>query len=353
MTMVCAGGQSSGRSGLRHRGWIVSLLLHGGALVLAMPGFWDLRPQLQPEPFRWDVTLRPTPAPVSSPPDPAPMQEPSPVPAATAAPAPRPRAVSRSAEPRVLERVPVVRTVQAVQRTAQAVTSMERAVVTTAAEVHERPAAESMPVVETVVAQERPAIEPALRPAEVETGPVPQQPAAAVHRELRQADVPEVQSTASAAVVPQAVMSRAASSVVEAKVHWQAEPVVRAQEPVSEPQKADLPVDRVQHRPVEARPSAQADFGWLAESLWKRIEDLKRYPLLARARRWEGKVVVEAVIRHDGAILDCHIAESSGHGLLDQDALAVLRKASPLPLKHPLGRAQVTIQVPIAYRLES
>ena len=64
-------------------------------------------------------------------------------------------------------------------------------------------------------------------------------------------------------------------------------------------------------------------------------------------------MVLEAVIRHDGTILECLVAESSGHGLLDQDAISVLRKASPLVLKHPLGKEQITILVPIAYRLES
>ncbi|HMZ57053.1 MAG TPA: TonB family protein, partial [Nitrospira sp.] len=108
----------------------------------------------------------------------------------------------------------------------------------------------------------------------------------------------------------------------------------------------------VVHREVRETASAQADLGWLAESLWTRIEQLKRYPRQARARRWEGKVVLEAVIRHDGTILECLVAESSGHGLLDQDAISVLRKASPLALKHPLGKEQITILVPIAYRLE-
>ncbi len=109
----------------------------------------------------------------------------------------------------------------------------------------------------------------------------------------------------------------------------------------------------VEHRVVRERESAQADLGWLSESLWERIEQLKRYPRQARVRRWEGKVVLEAVIRHDGTILECLVAESSGHGLLDQDAISVLRKASPLALKHPLGKEQITILVPIAYRLES
>ena len=63
--------------------------------------------------------------------------------------------------------------------------------------------------------------------------------------------------------------------------------------------------------------------------------------------------MLEAVIRHDGTILECLVAESSGHSLLDQDAISVLRRASPLALKHPLGKEQITILVPIAYRLES
>jgi TonB family C-terminal domain len=70
-------------------------------------------------------------------------------------------------------------------------------------------------------------------------------------------------------------------------------------------------------------------------------------------RPWEGKVVPEAVICEDGTILECQVAESSGHGILDRDVVSVLRRASPLSLKHPMGKAQITIPVPIAYRLQS
>ena len=34
----------------------------------------------------------------------------------------------------------------------------------------------------------------------------------------------------------------------------------------------------VVHREVRETATAQADLGWLAESLWTRIEQLKRYP---------------------------------------------------------------------------
>jgi protein TonB len=107
-------------------------------------------------------------------------------------------------------------------------------------------------------------------------------------------------------------------------------------------------------REFTARPmtATKADYGWLAEALWSRVEQLKRYPHLARMNRWEGRVVLRVVIQEDGHLLDLAVSESSGHSVLDQDALEVLKLASPLTLKHPLGKPQVVVQVPISYRLE-
>jgi protein TonB len=107
----------------------------------------------------------------------------------------------------------------------------------------------------------------------------------------------------------------------------------------------------VLHRDVQYR-RTQADYGWLRDLLWKRIEELKRYPTLARANHWEGKVVVQAVIRADGTVGALSVAESSGHALLDEEAMVVMRKASPLRLTHQLEKSQITILVPISYRLE-
>ncbi|MBX3302863.1 MAG: energy transducer TonB [Nitrospira sp.] len=117
---------------------------------------------------------------------------------------------------------------------------------------------------------------------------------------------------------------------------------------------SDLPT--VEHRTVlhqEVRyRRTQADYGWLRDLLWKRIEELKRYPTLARANHWEGKVVVQAVIKADGTVGALSVAESSGHALLDEEALVVMKKASPLRLKHQLETSQITILIPISYRLE-
>ncbi len=107
----------------------------------------------------------------------------------------------------------------------------------------------------------------------------------------------------------------------------------------------------VQQRLVQYR-QTQADYGWLRDALWRRIEELKRYPSQARANHWEGKVVVKAVIRDDGTVANLMIAESSGQSILDQEALAVMMKASPLILKHPLGKPSITLLIPISYKLD-
>ena len=99
-------------------------------------------------------------------------------------------------------------------------------------------------------------------------------------------------------------------------------------------------------------PSApNEDYGWLAQALWTKVEQLKRYPSIARMNRWEGKVILRAVIRDDGHVSELEIAQSSGHAVLDRDAVNVLRKASPLGLARPLGQPQVVIHIPIHYQL--
>jgi periplasmic protein TonB len=97
---------------------------------------------------------------------------------------------------------------------------------------------------------------------------------------------------------------------------------------------------------------AKRDYGWLTEALWSRIEQFKRYPPAARVNQWEGKVVLRAVIKETGDLTDLRIAQSSGHDILDQDALATLKQATPLTLKQPLGQSQIVVHIPISYRLD-
>ena len=95
-----------------------------------------------------------------------------------------------------------------------------------------------------------------------------------------------------------------------------------------------------------------ADYGWLAQVLFKKIEQLKRYPHTAKRRRLEGNVLLQAMVREDGRVEEITIFQSSGHPTLDQDAIATLERASPISLKYPLGQPNIVVQLPIGYHLE-
>jgi protein TonB len=103
--------------------------------------------------------------------------------------------------------------------------------------------------------------------------------------------------------------------------------------------------------PLKTAPAAKADYGWLMRALLGRIDELKNYPVMARMNRWEGKVVLRAVIKDDGQVLMVDIQESSGRSILDNDAMETLKKASPIKLDQPLGKPQVAILMPISYSL--
>lgn len=335
--------------GSRTGGWLVSCVLHGGVVVLAMQAVMDIKPHLPQEPFHWDVVLK-------SPPAPSPANSKEVRPQEPVAPAvphpPQPRKVQSAIQPlvrQVIERTPVVQTTQTVasaspmQRVVERSAPQERQMVMNEAQPVDR-----QPVRTEAVAQVQEAVQPDVREAEAVTE---QQASAVQSREVVEQETTTVVEAQVSAVESPAIV-QAHSAVVEQSAIQNPEPV-EADSPSPVGSVPPL-VHRaaVEHRAVRETPGTQADFGWLSASLWQRIEKLKRYPMLARSRRWEGKVVLEAVIRADGAILECQVAESSGHGVLDQDAMAVLRKASPLSLAHPLGQAQITILVPIAYRLD-
>ncbi|MCW5798080.1 MAG: energy transducer TonB [Nitrospira sp.] len=98
-------------------------------------------------------------------------------------------------------------------------------------------------------------------------------------------------------------------------------------------------------------PPRKADYGWLAGILSPRIETLKQYPVDARLKHIEGRVVVRIVIQENGQIVSAAIAKSSGHDILDQAALETIRKVSSITLTQPLEQSTVTLHVPIRYQL--
>lgn len=83
------------------------------------------------------------------------------------------------------------------------------------------------------------------------------------------------------------------------------------------------------------------------------LERHKRYPRQARRRREQGVVVLRFVADRAGAVLDLEVETSSGHPLLDDAALDMVRRAQPLPEMPPgmpESRAEHLLPVRFALR---
>ena len=71
------------------------------------------------------------------------------------------------------------------------------------------------------------------------------------------------------------------------------------------------------------------------------------YPKLARAKGWEGNVLVSFMVCENGLVENITIKESSGFALLDQNVTNTIKKLAPFPI--PPVKAELIM--PIAYRL--
>jgi periplasmic protein TonB len=82
--------------------------------------------------------------------------------------------------------------------------------------------------------------------------------------------------------------------------------------------------------PPAAAPSVAVVHRWETE-LVAHIEHFKRYPPKARARGDQGLARVAFTVDRDGWVRETRIVQSSGSSELDEEALAMLTRAQPLP----------------------
>jgi protein TonB len=311
--------------------WGVSLTLHGVAVALAMLFAAQVRPVFQEEPFKWDVALVeavntdavPEPA---TPPAPAQTQQIVPPPQRLTAPRPvepppdpvmhhvAPQQTVQMVHPEVTPTKPVEQREEPVPLKAEPVTPPVKAVQEKTAEPIEQQ------VVEVPRAQPEPAT-PAKEP----------EPVIAQHQPM-----------ASSPAEP--VESRPVETAAQAPV---SPPVAPSSEPA--PAVSEAPVQTA--KAAASGPEVKTDHRWLAESLWRRVGELKRYPSSARLNGQEGKVILKAVIRSDGHLIEVSVQKSSGHQILDAAAIEAVKLACPLHMKHAVSKPEIVVSLPIVYSL--
>jgi protein TonB len=88
-------------------------------------------------------------------------------------------------------------------------------------------------------------------------------------------------------------------------------------------------------------------------ALWSAIVKHKQYPRIAQMRDWQGEAIVELQIDGNGKLKSKKIIQSSGHEVLDKQALDMVEKALPFPAPPEVLRgSSFSVKVPIAFKLE-
>jgi protein TonB len=183
------------------------------------------------------------------------------------------------------------------------------------------------PQMEETKAEETP-IEP--------TPPAPDPEVALPQRQEVQEEKPEEEATKETAPAEPVPTQTAAAPLTTAPPKVDAPAGARAVAPVP----GSSPV------PAEVRES------W-HRSLMSHLNRYKRYPGKALAQKIQGVANVAFTIDRTGRVLSSRVVQGSGSEILDEEALAVLNRASPLP--EPPGQLAgdaFTFGMPIPFRIK-
>ena len=98
--------------------------------------------------------------------------------------------------------------------------------------------------------------------------------------------------------------------------------------------------------------AASAQANW-QKSLVAHINLYKRYPIEARDHKMQGEVSVEFTLDQRGNIISSRVAKSSGSSVFDEEALAILQRAAPLPAPPEQSPANgISLILPIQFRIK-
>jgi len=85
----------------------------------------------------------------------------------------------------------------------------------------------------------------------------------------------------------------------------------------------------------------------------RQIELAKSFPEAARRQEGEGTAQVEFVVLADGRAGGIKLVKSSNNQVLDDEALATIKRAAPFaPIPASFKSSQITLCIPIVFELQ-
>ena len=125
------------------------------------------------------------------------------------------------------------------------------------------------------------------------------------------------------------------------------------QAPAAKSPAAAPPAAAAQPAPAAPSPAAAAaaTASWQGQIL-AHLNRFKRYPAEAQMRRHQGVAYLRFTLNRAGKVLRFTLQRGSGHELLDQEALALIERAQPLPPPPPeLAWETFELVVPLQFHL--
>jgi protein TonB len=107
--------------------------------------------------------------------------------------------------------------------------------------------------------------------------------------------------------------------------------------PKDEPKQVEKPTESAPPAPETRAPPKTDHVGQFSEAgsnaynarVFGHLQRFKRYPQAAHGA--SGTVMVKFVVNRAGNVIESAVTKSSGNGMLDREALEILRRASPFP----------------------
>lgn len=103
---------------------------------------------------------------------------------------------------------------------------------------------------------------------------------------------------------------------------------------------------------VRSEVSGEDALGGYRQALSDHARKHPAYPLLARERGWQGRAQVRVRVSHTGQASSVELSATSGYGLLDREAVALLvRTAAQVPVPTELVGRDFSVVLPVAFDL--
>lgn len=126
---------------------------------------------------------------------------------------------------------------------------------------------------------------------------------------------------------------------------------------VKPPQEAPLVKEEVKVRAVPKEPTEEAKTSAISAYIRKvaqRIRDNFSYPWAAQQAQIEGALALNFRLDKTGQLKEVKVIQSSGYGVLDENATRIIKKAAPYPPFPPeINQSELWIDFPIVYKIKS